>query len=161
MASGSAVVAILVSNPALSALLAATLAGSPSLRIRPFESEVALVTYMRLAPVDMLVVDLDDAVGGERLCRRLRADTQLDRRDFQVIALSARIDAALRAASLAAGIDEVLVKPMSPRYLLERVLARLTRRPAPAPDLPRRAPPRQAAWPANVVPLFPGLQPQG
>lgn len=159
MASGSAVVAILVSNPALSALLAATLAGSPALRIRPFESEVALVTYMRLAPVDMLVVDLDDEVGGERLCRSLRADPQLDKRDFQAIALSARIDAALKQQSLAAGIDEVLVKPMSPRYLLERVLARLARRPVPATL--RRPPRAAAAWPANVVPLFPGLQPQG
>ena len=70
MASGSAVVAILVSNPALSALLAATLAGSPSLRIRPFESEVALVTYMRLAPVDMLV--------GPSMVIRLSSNTQIN-----------------------------------------------------------------------------------
>ncbi|MBN9310249.1 MAG: hypothetical protein J0J13_13165, partial [Devosia sp.] len=32
---------------------------------------------------------------------------------------------------IAAGIDEVIVKPMSPKYLVERVRSRLARRAAP------------------------------
>lgn len=154
MASNTAVVAILVSNPALRALLAATLASSPLLRIRPFESEVALSTYMRLAPVDIVVADFDGTPSADVLGRALRADTRLERRDFQMIALSSRIDSAIKAASLQAGIDEIIVKPMSPRYLLERVLSRLARRPAASL---RRA--RPVTWPANVIPLF-GQQPQ-
>jgi len=154
MASNTAVVAILVSNPALRALLAATLASSPTLRIRPFESEVALTTYMRLAPVDIVVADFDGTPPADALGRVLRADTRIERRDFQMIALSSRIDSAIKAASLQAGIDEIIVKPMSPRYLLERVLSRLARRPA---ATLRRT--RPVTWPANVIPLF-GQQPQ-
>ena len=52
-------VAILVSNPALSSILGMVLAATPSLRVRPFESLLALSTYMRLAPVDLIVADLD------------------------------------------------------------------------------------------------------
>lgn len=155
MASNTAVVAILVSNPALRALLAATLASSPTLRIRPFESEVALTTYMRLAPVDIVVADFDGTPPADALGRVLRADSRIERRDFQMIALSSRIDSAIKAASLQAGIDEIIVKPMSPRYLLERVLSRLARRPA-ATTLRRTRP---VTWPANVIPLF-GQQPQ-
>lgn len=157
MASNAAVVAILVSNPALSALLAATLASSPALRIRPFESQLALTTYMRLAPVDVLVCDFDGETPADQLARDLRADGKLERPSFRVIALAARIDAALKTASVQAGIDEIIVKPMSPRYLLERVLSQLSRRPPP----PRRPSPT-LQWPSNVIPLFgQAPQPQG
>lgn len=156
MASNTAVVAILVSNPALSSLLAATLASSPTLRIRPFESEVALTTYMRLAPVDIVVADFDGDPAADQLAKTLRADTRFERRDFQVIALSSRINSGIKAASLRAGVDEIIVKPMSPKYLLERVLSRLARRPAPV----ARRQQQPTIWPANVVPLFPHHQPQ-
>ena len=53
-----------------------------------------------------------------------------------------------------AGIDEVIVKPMSPRYLLERVIARTSeaRRPVDFSGF------RQRDWTVfgdNIVPLFP------
>lgn len=156
MASHTAVVAILVSNPALSALLVATLASSPTLRIRPFVSQLALSTYMRLAPVDLVVCDFDGDTPADRLTSDLRADPAIEHTAFRVIALASRIDAAIKTASLQAGIDEIIVKPMSPRYLLERVLSRLSRRAAPSAPL-RRPTPLQ--WPANVIPLF-GQAPQ-
>jgi len=45
-------VAVLVANPALSSILSMTLAGASSLRVRPFDTQLALMTYLRLAPAD-------------------------------------------------------------------------------------------------------------
>lgn len=149
------VVAILVSNPALSSILSATLASAPSLRVRPFESQLALTTYMRLAPVDLIVADFDGETPAHLLAVDLRADNRLERRDFQLLALASAISPDLKTVSLRAGIDEIILKPMSPKYLLERVLSRLARRAA-AQQLRRPAP---AQWPANVIPLF-GRTPQ-
>ena len=42
-----------------------------------------------------------------------------------VIALAGTITENMKQASIASGIDEVILKPMSPKYLLERVLSRL------------------------------------
>ena len=153
---------MLVANPALNAILCMVLAAAPSLRVRSFDTAEALRIYLRLAPVDLLVTDLDsDIAPADQVAAGLRADTSLARRDFQIIALCGAVTTATRARSIAAGIDEVIVKPMSPRYLLERVLSRLARRAALAAGL--RAPARRPDFSqyANVVPLFgPRPQPQ-
>ena len=52
-------IAILAANPALSAVLTMVLASDSRLRVRPFDSEAELFAYMRIAPLDMLVVDFD------------------------------------------------------------------------------------------------------
>jgi two-component system phosphate regulon response regulator PhoB len=52
-------VAVLVANPALSSILSMTLAGASSLRVRPFDTQVALQTYLHLAPADLVVADFD------------------------------------------------------------------------------------------------------
>jgi two-component system, OmpR family, phosphate regulon response regulator PhoB len=155
MPSSTKIVAILVSNPALSSILSAMLASAPSLRVRPFESQLALTTYMRLAPVDLIVADFDGEVSADQLARDLRADTRLERHDFQLLALASKVTNQVRDASVGAGIDEIILKPMSPKYLLERVLSRLARVAA-RQQLRKPAP---VQWPANVVPLF-GRQPQ-
>ena len=57
-------------------------------------------------------------------------------------------------SSIHAGIDEIIMKPMSPRYLVERVLARLAKKKTLRPE--RRAL-RRTDWSRfgdNVVPLF-------
>jgi len=149
------VVALLVANPALCSILSMVLASVPSLRVRPFESQVALTTYMRLAPVDLVVTDFDcDEAPADRLARDLHDDARLERRDFQVIALASTVTPETKRISIRAGIDEIIVKPMSPKYLLERVLSRLAPRAA-------RLPPRPAPLPVggNVIPLF-GPRPQ-
>jgi two-component system phosphate regulon response regulator PhoB len=155
------VVAVLVANPALSSILSMVLASVPSLRVRPFESQVALTTYMRLAPVDLIVSDFDsERAPADKVARELRGDTSLERRDFQVIALASAVTAETKQSSIRAGIDEIIVKPMSPKYLLERVLSRLQRRAATA--RPVRSvnaavrPPRLDFTSAgsNVIPLF-------
>lgn len=163
------VIAVIAANPALSSVLTMVLGSDRRLRVRPFESEFALATYMRIAPVDVLVIDLDrEDVPAVELVAALRASPGVVRADFQAIALTRTVTSTLREASIAAGIDEVIVKPMSPRYLLERVVARL--------DLQRpfvvtpgyRGPDRRDRLPAssrptnhgrrrsdNVVELFP------
>ena len=146
-------VAILVANPALSSILSMTLASAPSLRVRPFETEIALRSYLRLAPVDLVVADFDSLPArADRLAERLRTDVEIPKR-LQIIALASELPTDAKAASIEAGIDEIIMKPMSPRYLVERVLARLAR--ARQPE--RRKGPNKRDWSSfgsNVVPLF-------
>ena len=154
MAEPAKVVAVLVSNPALSSILSMVLASVPTLRVRPFESQLALTTYMRLAPVDLIVSDFDsDSAPADRVARDLHGDKSLERRDFQVIALASTVTTETKRASISAGIDEIIVKPMSPKYLLERVLSRLQRR-SPQMAGPERRRLRPDFAGTNVVPLF-------
>ena len=48
------VVAIIAANTALSSLLAMVVAGDSHLKVRQFESDIDLVAYMRIAPIDFL-----------------------------------------------------------------------------------------------------------
>jgi two-component system phosphate regulon response regulator PhoB len=139
MAEPSRIIAVLVANPALSSILSMVLASVPTFRVRPFESELALVTYMRLAPVDVVVTDFDSAnARADRVTRDLRADASIPYRDYQVIALASEVSPETKDLCIASGIDEVIVKPMSPKYLVERVQSRLARRAATAPRPVRR-----------------------
>ena len=157
------VVAVYASSPALTAILAAVLAAVPSLRVRHFDSQHALTTYMRLSPVDILVCDFDcEPDPADRLTRSLRSDPQIAQSDFAVIALTHSVEADLKQVAMASGIDEVIVKPMSPKYLLERVLARVRlQRFAPSVPAPRQVLPQgerrsatPANWGGNVISLF-------
>ncbi|QMV02949.1 response regulator [Devosia sp. D6-9] len=160
------VVAVLAANPALSSILTMVLAGCPSLRVRLFESRAALTTYMRLAPVDVVVADFDcDDAPADQLAAALRQDEHLHRRDFSIIALTRTVTDTTRNAAVSAGIDEVIVKPMSPRYLLERVLARTRRQDHPVRSAAYHGPERRhrltlppagvyARKSDNVIPLF-------
>lgn len=120
------VVAILTKNAALSAILHMVLADHRELRVREFESEALLSLYMHIAPVDLLICDYDQSdETAFSAISRLRAKKEIARQEFQVIALSRTTDATTRAACVEAGIDELMIKPMSPAYLEQRVLARL------------------------------------
>jgi DNA-binding response OmpR family regulator len=154
MAEPAKVVAVLVSNPALSSILSMVLASVPTLRVRPFDSQLALTTYMRLAPVDLIVSDFDsDSAPADRVARELHGDKNLERQGFQMIALASKVTNETKLASIRAGIDEIIVKPMSPKYLLERVLSRLQRRPQVVARPLERQRLRDFAG-TNVIPLF-------
>lgn len=147
-------VAILAAQPALNALLGMVLAGAPNLRVRTFESELTLQVYMRIARVDLVVIDCDD-IEIEAISL-LRADDGLETPGFRAIALSTEPSRNLKQRCDAAEVSEIIVKPMSPRYLLERVQARLRdgiaaarKRPA-----PRQLVPLDFSQFANVVPLW-------
>ncbi len=155
-------IAVLVANPALSSILSMVLASVPSFRVRPFESELALQIYMRLAPVDLVVTDFDaENARADLVTRDLRDDPGIENPAFQVIALASSVTPETKNLCLKAGIDEVVVKPMSPRYLLERVQSRLRQR-APVREsihhtlrrlAPKPAPAREFAG-SNVIPLW-------
>jgi two-component system, OmpR family, phosphate regulon response regulator PhoB len=122
-------VAILAANPALNAVLGMVLAGDRRLRVRPFDDEAELLAYMRIAAVDLCVVDFDrDGRPAYELIESIRLDPSFVSRDLPVIALTRAITPPMRQQAISAGIDEVLVKPMSPRHLLQRVQARLLTR---------------------------------
>jgi two-component system phosphate regulon response regulator PhoB len=148
-------VAILAAQPALNALLGMVLAGAPNLRVRTFESELTLQVYMRIARVDLVVVDCDDIdVAALKL---LRADDGVETPGFRAIALSTELSRDLKQRCDAAQVSEIVVKPMSPRYLLERVQARLRDgRAGPPPKRPvaRQLVPLDFSQFANVVPLW-------
>lgn len=153
-------IAVLVANPALSSILSMVLASVPAFRVRPFESELALLTYMRLAPVHVVVTDFDAQMArADRVTADLRTDPGLSGQDFMVIALASQVTPETKNLCIAAGIDEVIVKPMSPKYLLERVQSRLARRtatnagyrPARAAQATRRPDFSQYG---NVIPLW-------
>lgn len=149
-------VAVLVANPALSSILSMTLAGASSLRVRPFDSQLALTTYLRLAPADLVVADFDSVASrADHLAEDLRHDPAIHSPGLQVIALASALTPETKAASLHAGIDEIIMKPMSPKYLVERVLARLAR-PLQPRQKERRMPRRRDGEPkaGNVVQLF-------
>ncbi|WP_156352152.1 response regulator [Devosia sp. Leaf64] len=163
-------VAVLAANPALTSVLTMVLAGDSRLRVRPFESEGELFAYMHIAPLDMLVVDFDrDGRPAYEMVEAIRLDPTFVSRDLPVIALTRAITPPMRHQSISAGIDEVLVKPMSPRHLLQRVQARLINRSVVGllgngyrgPDRRDRVPmPKPQPSPTrrttdNVVPLFP------
>ena len=166
--------AIIAANPALSSILGMMLAADPGLRVRQFESRRALEIYMRLSPVDLIVADFDCAAApADQLAEALRGNEALAQRDFQVIALAHTVTSAMKHASVRAGISEVVVKPMSPRYLLDRVLSRLRhvepQVAAPTgyrgPERRNRLSPGEAAFRGgarrgdNVVQLFPAGAP--
>jgi CheY-like chemotaxis protein len=156
-------VAVLVANPALSSILTMVLASAPAFRVRPFDSELALTIYMRLAPVDLIVTDFDaENARADLVTRDLRDDGGIENPAFQVIALASSVTPETKNLCIKAGIDEVIVKPMSPKYLLERVQSRLKQR-APQQQSIHQTLRRLAARPTqapdyrvgtNVIPLW-------
>ena len=156
MAANARVVGLLVSTPALGSILSGVLAASPALRVRAFDNVQALLTYARIAPVDLFVLDFDGTDSpAAMVAGALRDDGAVVRRPFEVIALSGTALPEVKLAAVEAGIDEVIIKPMSPRYLLERVLARTQRQQsAEAPARGRPYADKASRHGSNVVPLF-------
>ena len=163
-------VAILTQGEALSALLQMVLSAHRHLRVRVFANVESLSIYMRITPIDLLICELGaGAEGAVHLVPELIAHSG-NKTHFQTIALATDGDAPTKALCERAGIDEVVFKPMSPRYLEERVLARLERpmRRRLAEDVwpdrrrmrPSRAPRLNFPLPDNVIPLFGGA-PEG
>ena len=156
MAGKARVVGLLVSSPALGSILSSVLAASPALRVRAFDDIHALLTYARIAPVDLFVLDFDGSDSpATMVAGALRQDRAVAQRPFEVIALSGTASPEVKRAAVDAGIDEVIIKPMSPRCLLERVLARTQRQQSAESATRGRQTANRPDWQgSNVVPLF-------
>lgn len=162
-------VAILTRGEALSAILQMVLSAHQHLRVRVFTSSDALADYMRVTAIDLLVCELSAGPDGATHLLPVINARVMNATPFQTIALATDSDVPTKAICDRAGIDEVVFKPMSPRYLEERVLARLgttlTRRLKAYAGAdqrrirPSRTPQLSYPLPENVIPLF-GSRPE-
>lgn len=72
-------------------------------------------------PPDVVLLDLlmPGALNGLAVCQRIKADPRLKR--TAVVILTGRTEPGVRDAALQAGADDFLIKPFSPRQLLQVV----------------------------------------
>ncbi|WP_227497185.1 response regulator transcription factor [Planctomonas psychrotolerans] len=83
------------------------------------DGESAWHAIRELRP-DVVVLDVSmPGMTGLEVCRALRADPDLV--GTRVLLLSAAVDDASRQAGLDAGADEYMLKPFSPRELIDRL----------------------------------------
>lgn len=161
-------IAFLAANPALSALLGKGLEEAGA-RVACFSEPDAFVTYLRIAPVDLAIIDADnpelDVAGFAFL---LRTHPRLATSQFLILALT-RAEPEFRSALRAGGVDLVLGKPVGATQLLiaadeldGRASFGDTSNSANAVPRRRRTQPDWRAAPAgviaerrdNVIPLF-------
>lgn len=111
-------IAMLAANPALAGILARSLEVDGGHRVATFEGVEALTTYLRLTPVDVVLLDTElPGAPAIDIARGLRAHVRLASDDFAIVALT-QTPAPFHRPLLAAGIDRVLSKPVSPARLL-------------------------------------------
>ena len=111
-------IALLAANPALAGILARALEVDGGHKVATFQGIEALTTYLRIAPVDLVVLDTElPGAPAIDIARGLRSHLKLASDDFVIVALT-QTPAPFHRPLLAAGIDEVLQKPVSPARLL-------------------------------------------
>ena len=87
---------------------------------------IAALDACRREPPDLVLLDVRmPRMDGISVCRELRAGPQTG--DLPIIMLTARARAQDRELAFAAGATDYVVKPFSPRALVERVEAVLVR----------------------------------
>ncbi len=155
-------VAMLAANPAFAGILCRTLETDGHYRVASFAGVEALTTFLRISPVDVVILDCEiPGAPAADIARGLRQHLRLASSDFSVIALS-RAEPAFHAPLIAAGIDLVLEKPVTPRQLLDAIeivggenrVARPTQRPAQRPASTRSTNHYPVQHSGNVVQLF-------
>jgi len=145
MISRSLDIALLAGNPAFCAILRSSLAGDRGHRVAGFQGVEAFADYLRMAPLDVVILD-GDLPGAPILdiARGLRRHVGVGKPDLCVLAL-VRAGTSSHADLLAAGVDCVLTKPVHPAVLLHAIEARFEGGEHEVP---------WGARPGNIVPLF-------
>jgi DNA-binding response OmpR family regulator len=111
-------IALLAANPALAGILARALEHDGGHKVATFAGVEALTTYLRISPVDLVVLDTElPGAPAIDIARGLRAHLRLASEDFAIVALT-QTPTPFHRPLLAAGIDEVLQKPVTPSRLL-------------------------------------------
>ena len=114
-------VALLAANPAFADIVSRTLEESPDYRVFQFASVEALTTFMRIAPVHVVLFDTEVAGASPlQFVQDLRANEKLAYPLFKTIVLT-RAAKPFQQPILAAGVDVVLQKPVLPRQMLEAI----------------------------------------
>ena len=114
---------ILTQSEALSSILAATLREDGIRETHQARTLRDALGLMRLYPIDFVICDR--VVGGqqmENVLPLLRENATFG--DFETILLTGDVDAGLQDICRQSGIDEVIIKPMSPRFIAERLAVR-------------------------------------
>jgi len=94
--------------------------------------EQGLRTALQQRP-NLVILDLMlPGIDGLEICRRLRADSEVP-----ILMLTAREEEIDRVLGFSLGADDYVVKPFSPRELVERVKAILRRARPPAAPMPK------------------------
>lgn len=117
-------VAVLTQSPALSSIIAMVLDCEEHLNVQTFSNGEVLKRHARIAPIDLIISDYQvGASSAPQLAIELRQISS--KPTFRFILLATYVDAQIKQACTFANIDEVIVKPMSPLFLRDRVLAQL------------------------------------
>ena len=139
-------IALLAANPALAGILARSLEVDGGYRVATFAGIEALITHLRLTPVDVVLLDTElPGAPAIDIARGLRGHLKLANDDFAIVALT-QTPAPFHRPLLAAGIDRVLVKPVTPARLLLAIEA--------------FCPPERAVKVGNGPLVFTGAAPQ-
>lgn len=116
-------IAMLAANPALAGILARALEIDGGCKVATFSGIDALTTYLRITPVDLVVLDTElPGAPAIDIARGLRSHLKLASDDFAMVALT-QTPAPFHRPLIAAGIDEVLQKPVNPGRLLSVVMS--------------------------------------
>ncbi len=104
------------------ALVAAYLEREGFSTVLAYDGKRALAAVCETRPVFVILDIMLPEVDGWEVCRTLRKAS-----DVPILILTARVEEVDRVAGLAMGADDYVVKPFSPRELVERVKAILRR----------------------------------
>jgi len=111
-------IALLAANPAFCGILARALEHDGGHRVASFDGIEALTSHLRITPVDVVVLDTElPGAPAIDIARGLRGHLKLASDDFAIVALT-RAQLPFHRPLLAAGIDAVLQKPVTPTRLL-------------------------------------------
>lgn len=117
-------IAVFTNGAALGSIIEMILARDEGVRVTCFQSYEQLAAHMRIAPVDVIICDYEQRGWNapEMLMNlRQRAPGRL----FRSIVLTGHVSHSVRQACRFAQVDEVIIKPMSPLFLQERVDAHM------------------------------------
>lgn len=114
-------VALLAANTAFADIVSRTLEERPDYRVARFSGVEALTTFMRIAPVHVVVFDTEfPGASPLETVQELRSNPKLAYGLFKTIVLT-RAAEPFHQPILAAGVDVVIQKPVPPRNLLEAI----------------------------------------
>lgn len=117
-------IAVVTNGAALGSIIEMILSRDGDVRVVRFNSYEQLADHMRIAPADLIICDYEqDGWTAAEMLVNLRQHAP--GRSFRSIVLAGFISHEVRQGCRFAQVDEVLIKPMSPLFLLERAEAHL------------------------------------
>ncbi len=143
-------IAVVTNGAALGSIIEMILSRHSDVRVVRCRTYEQLADHMRIAPADLIICDYEqDGWTASEMLVNLRRHAP--GRHFRSIVLTSFVSHEVRQGCRFAQVDEVVIKPMSPLFLLERVEAHLAEvdTAGNAALAPQRSNGRD-----NVVPLF-------